>query len=92
MQIERKFTVKVIPLHGFVEFGDFEELVDVEQILHPSQRFSYALYQSRFEQQPSNYETYDQAEDHQEYGVVTTHDDNDFLVRIKKENHICILV
>jgi len=77
MQIERHFAVKVIPLHGFIEFRDFEELVDVEPILNPSQEFPYAVYQSRFEQQPPNYETYHQTEDYEQYGAVNTHDHND---------------
>lgn len=61
MQIERNFAVKVIPPHiiGFVEFGDFEELVHVAPIHDPSEAFSYGVHQSRFEQQPPNRETYD---------------------------------
>jgi len=74
MQIERHFAVKVIPLHGLVEFGNFEELVHVEPIPNPSQHFSYAVYQSRFEQQPPNYETNHQTQEYQEYDVVTSHD------------------
>lgn len=76
MQIERNFAVKVIPPHiiGFVEFGDFEELVHVEPIHDPWEAYSYGVYQSRFEQEPPNRETYDDTEDYEEHRAVTRHD------------------
>lgn len=74
MQIERNLTMKVVPLHAFVEFRNLEELVHVEPILERSVKFVHGVEQSGFEQDQTNHETEETSdEDNEEYGSPRNH-------------------